>query len=69
MTREEYRNNLRAELADMDKDELKAYAKKNYVRLYSSVPDNMVSTIVEAMTNREFHGDAFRDAASKMDKG
>lgn len=67
MTRAEYKENLKEELYLMDKDELKAYAKKNGVRLYTTVPDKMVQVIADTMTSREFHGDAFR--SKPMDDG
>lgn len=60
MTRAEFKENLRNELSGMTAQELKMYAKEHYIKLYTVVPDRMVSAIVESMANRMFHGDAFR---------
>lgn len=60
MTREEYKKNLTNELSGKSYEELKDYAKEHGVRLYSKVPYKMLSSIVQIMTEREFHGDAFR---------
>ena len=60
MTRKEHKENLRNELSEMTAQELKQYARAHYIKLYTVVPDKMVDAIVESMTNREFHGDAFR---------
>ncbi len=72
MTRVEYKEQLRKQLEGMDVKELKAFAREHGVRLYSKVPYNMVGSIVEVMTSREFHGDVFRrnpiDSGVKMDE-
>lgn len=60
MTREEYKVDLTNELRSKDARELTAYARERKIRLFTKVPSRMISTIVEAMTVREFHGDAFR---------
>lgn len=61
MTREEYRTQLTNSLSGRDYYELREYARAHHIKLYTRVPDKMVYLIVEAMTSREFHGDAFRD--------
>lgn len=61
MTRQEYKEGIIKELEGMGKNELKAYARNHYVRLYTTVPDKMVQVIANTMTEREFHGDAFRE--------
>lgn len=60
-TREEYKENLRDELSLMDKDELKSFAKEHGIKLYTTQYSRMLQRIIDIMTVREFHGDAFRD--------
>ena len=44
---------------EMDKQELKEYAKKKGIRLYTTV-DKMRNQIKQVEYTREHHGDAFR---------
>lgn len=45
---------------EMDKQELKEYAKKKGIRLYTTVLDKMRNQIKQVEYTREHHGDAFR---------
>lgn len=46
---------------EMDKQELKEYAKKKGIRLYTTVVlDKMRNQIKQVEYTREHHGDAFR---------
>ena len=45
----------------MDRDELKAYARAEGIRLYTVVPEKMRKQIREIEYTRAHHGDAFRD--------
>lgn len=47
-------------LDDMNKEELKQYAKENGIRLYTSVEEKMRKHIKDVKHVRETHGDAFR---------
>lgn len=45
---------------EMDKQELKEYAKKKGIRLYTTVLDKMRNQIKQVEYTREHPGDAFR---------
>lgn len=47
-------------LENMNKEELKQYARDNGIRLYTSVPERMRKRIKEVEYVRKHHGDAFR---------
>ena len=45
---------------EMNKEELKKYAKEKGIRLYTSVEDKMRKHIKQVEHVREYHGNAFR---------
>lgn len=48
-------------LDEMNKDELKQYAKEHGIRLYTTVEKKMRNYIKSVQYTREHHGDAFRE--------
>lgn len=51
---------IKSELEKMSVAELKAYAKKKYIKLYSVNKEKIIDSIIEIENVREHHGDAFR---------